>query len=206
MATKKTGTDRSSRTKAASKKAASKEVASKKAASKKAPPKRQPLTDAEMQEIVELLEELGIPAGVRPESETEYRRVMAYHEAGHAVVGHVLGRTLQLVSAMQHCAFDLVLNPSTPDVENSIKIGLAGPYAEARASTQGGSVGAGGDLPGAREEAKVIAGTRWKDRIVLLSADSESLVNEHWRRIEMVARRLLKSPEAVRKDELLTLV
>jgi ATP-dependent Zn protease len=135
---------------------------------------------------------LEIPSGRRPRSEHEYDRVRAFHEAGHAVVGTALGRKVANVGIQTHCEFEpLKREWESLDVENSAKIALAGPHAEARASQDGVCVGAGGDLPQAKDHAQELAGRAWKARLKQLSREAKRLVDERWTEIEAFARTLL---------------
>ena len=137
------------------------------------------------------------------DGERDCRRVFAFHEAGHAVIGHLLGRTLRAVSVTQHCEFEpLGKKWSNADLGNSIKIALAGPHAEVLASHEEVSVGAGGDIARAKEEAEELAGDSWKERLHELSAASQALVMEHWAEIERVANRLVKLAGVVSEKDL----
>jgi ATP-dependent Zn protease len=154
-----------------------------------------------------LQDELGLPQGTRPRSEDECRRVLAHHEAGHAVVGHVLGRKLHRVSVTQHCEFGpLAADWSDTDLENSIKIALAGPHAEVRASRERVSVGAGSDLPTAKAQAQELAGEAWKDRLEALSVDAQAFVMKNWKEIERVAGVLVQPARSLSARDLADLL
>jgi sulfite reductase alpha subunit-like flavoprotein len=91
-------------------------------------------------------------------------------------------------------------------LENSIKIALAGPHAEVRASRERVSVGAGSDLPTAKAQAQELAGEAWKDRLEALSVDAQAFVMKNWKEIERVAGVLVQPARSLSARDLADLL
>lgn len=127
----------------------------------------------------------------------------AYHEAGHAVIAIVLGRTVQRVSILPklqtlgRCEFQKGKPRPTEDwLEREILIALAGLAAEARYTGQYAWGGAVQDLQGAKRLATMRAGERNFERLLKrMLAKVEHMLDqpENWRAVQLIATELLKS-------------
>jgi hypothetical protein len=149
------------------------------------------IDDALAQELLSLQNSLGLPDGRPPEDEEQRRLAVAMHEAGHAVVGHVLGRRLRAVSISEHCEFESVEGPGKADREISIKIALAGLHAEVLLLDCGCSNGGGTDLLTARTLAKEIS-AEWEVALQRLSDETGALVLNERTSVRAVAEALAK--------------
>lgn len=168
----------------------------------KAPAKTHVLDETQTQELLSLQNALGLPDGRLPEDEGERRLAIAMHEAGHAVVGHVLGRRLRAVSVCEHCEFESVERPSAADREVSIKVALAGLHAEALLLDCGYSTGGGSDLLTARELAKELS-AEWEETLQDLSDATSALVLEQAASVRAVAAALAKPGAMLNRAALL---
>lgn len=127
----------------------------------------------------------------------------AYHEAGHAVIAIVLGRSVQRVSILPklqtlgRCEFQKGKPRPTEDwLEREILISLAGLAAEARHTGQYSWAGAEQDLQSVKRLAVMRAGERQYERLQKrLLAKVEHMLDqpENWRAIQLIAAELLKS-------------
>jgi len=136
-----------------------------------------------------------------PEPPTEFDRVTAYHEAGHAVVALYLDRPVHRVSVLPNqellgkCEFRKgVFRPSDDWLEIEILISLAGMAAEARLTGTYDRAAAGRDLAYARKLALQRATERQLDRYEKrMLAKTENLLAdaELWRAVELIAEQLV---------------
>ena len=127
----------------------------------------------------------------------------AYHEAGHAVIALVLGRSVQRVSILPklqtlgRCEFQKGrTRPSEDWLEREILISLAGLAAEARHTGQYAWDGAARDLQTVKQLATQRAGERHVERLQkrLLSKVEHMLEQpETWRAVQLIAAELLRS-------------
>ena len=127
----------------------------------------------------------------------------AYHEAGHAVIALVLGRSVQRVSVLPNldtlgrCEFQKGrTRPSEDWLEREILISLAGLAAEARHTGQYAWDGAARDLQTVKRLATQRAGERHVERLQkrLLSKVEHMLSQpENWKAVELIVAELLRS-------------
>ena len=126
----------------------------------------------------------------------------AYHEAGHAVIALLLGRSIQRLSilpkleSLGRCEFQKGRGISSSDwLERDILISLAGLAAEAKHSGEYSWDGAARDLQSVRRLAIQRAGERQAERLQKrLLAKVEHLLAqpENWRAVELIAAELLR--------------
>jgi hypothetical protein len=126
------------------------------------------------------------------------RRLVAYHEAGHAVIGRVVGIPVTEVSINpKTLSADgiTMTDPTRPPFkkfsEPDVIFTLAGPVAEER-FTGKASTGAGGDNEFVRYHSKWLPQAKRKTARGVLKARTEQLVDEHWPEITEVAHELLR--------------
>lgn len=127
----------------------------------------------------------------------------AYHEAGHAVIALVLGRSVQRVSirakeqTLGRCEFQKGRpRPSDDWLEREILISLAGLAAEARYSGHYAWGGAARDLQNVAMLARQRAGEKQAERLQKrLLAKVEHLLSQPatWRAVELIAQELIRS-------------
>lgn len=136
-----------------------------------------------------------------PDPPTEYDRVTAYHEAGHAVVALALGRSVHRVSVLPNqellgkCEFRKgVLRPSDDWLETEILISLGGLVAEARFTGYPDRFAAARDLTYVRKLALQRATERQLDRFERrMRSKVEYLLSDDglWRAVEAIAEELV---------------
>jgi ATP-dependent Zn protease len=145
-----------------------------------------------------------------PRSRASTLEEVAYHEAGHVVVGHRLGVELASVDILSdgqggngHTVFNVPrwFRPSaTMDerrrryAEAVVTTFLAGPIAEARVAGFHNLEGSGYDLDAvAREWLRLLEPPeRYEAQLDELTAEAEKLVDENWPAIERLAQALLE--------------
>ena len=145
-----------------------------------------------------------------PRSRASTLEEVAYHEAGHVVVGHLLGVELASVDILRdgeggngHTIFNVPpwFRPSaTLDerrrryAEAVVTTFLAGPIAEARVAGFHNLEGSGYDLDAvAREWLRLLEPPeRYEARLDELTVRAEALVDENWPAIERLAQALLE--------------
>lgn len=148
-----------------------------------------------------------------PRSRASTLEEVAYHEAGHVVVGHRLGVDLASADILPdgdggngHTVFNV--RPGfreEPDyIEAVVVTFLAGPVAEARVAGFDNAEGSGYDLEAvAREWLRLLVPpARHGERLAALRARAEELVAESWVQIEAVARALLERGRLNRAEAL----
>ena len=145
-----------------------------------------------------------------PRSRASTLEEVAYHEAGHVVVGHSLGVELASVDILRdgeggngHSVFNVPrwFRPSAPLDERRRRYAeavvitfLAGPIAEARIAGFSNLEGSGYDLDAvAREWLRLLEPPeRHEARLAGLSQQAQQLVDQNWPAIEKLARALLE--------------
>ena len=148
-----------------------------------------------------------------PRSRASTLEEVAYHEAGHVVVGHRLGIDLASADILPdgqggngHTVFNV--RPGFRDhpdyIESVVVTFLAGPVAEARVAGFRNPEGAGYDLDAiAREWLRLLAPRDQRAaRLRELTKRAEVLVTENWPQIETVAQALLRRQSLDREDAL----
>ena len=126
----------------------------------------------------------------------------AYHEAGHAVMALLLGRTVQRVSVLPRqtdlgrCEFQKRrFRPSEDWLEQEILIALGGIAAEAKQTGHYAWGGAARDQQYVRRLSIQRAGERQAERLERrLLAKAEHLLDKEgtWRAVELIATELLR--------------
>jgi hypothetical protein len=135
------------------------------------------------------------------------RREVAFHEAGHAVIGHVLKRGVQFVTIEPKGSVLGRVNRSSGhriDLLAEINVSMAGEIAEAKCS--GRTVDWRRD--GCRGDVRVIKSSMRGSRSLQdntnswasLEAKTQSLVRKHWPAIQAMAEQLLKHKTLLRSD------
>jgi ATP-dependent Zn protease len=145
-----------------------------------------------------------------PRSRASTLEEVAYHEAGHVVVGHRLGVELASVDILRdgeggngHTVFNVPswFRPSAHLDDRRRRYAgavvttfLAGPVAEAGVAGFHNLEGSGYDLDAvAREWLRLLEPPeRYESRLEELTARAEGLVGENWPAIEKVAKALLE--------------
>lgn len=148
-----------------------------------------------------------------PRSRASTLEEVAYHEAGHVVVGHRLGVDLASADILPdgqggngHTVFNV--RPGFRDqpdyIEAVVVTFLAGPVAEARVAGFENPEGSGYDLDAiAREWLRMLVPrSRYQSRLRELTTRAEALVGESWPQIEAVAQALLRRRSLARADAL----
>ncbi|MFO0935257.1 MAG: M50 family metallopeptidase [Gemmataceae bacterium] len=130
----------------------------------------------------------------------DYDISTCYHEAGHAVMALVMGRSIQKVSAVPNSlrlgAVEFKKGPAkgVDDwIEAEILIALAGPLAEAKFMGQFDVHGAGRDLRVVRKYAEDRVGPRQVDRYerrMLTKTDYLLNDDDTWAAVELIANEL----------------
>jgi hypothetical protein len=146
---------------------------------------------------IETKSEVAEEAAKRP----TLRSVAAFHEAGHAVAAHMLGREVKRVSIDDDGDGGLTRIKRLGRDERAILITLAGPYAQRRHAPR--SRWSSRNHTGFRGDTDFDVVTEWiHDRLgkgkvaekywAYVEAHAEQLVNQYWQRIESVARELIE--------------
>lgn len=135
------------------------------------------------------------------------RREVAFHEAGHAVIGHVLKRGVQFVTIEAEGLTLGRVNRSTghpADGLAEITLAMAGEIAEAKFSGRGVDWRCDSCRGDVRTIKSVLRSNphlandanAWAS----LEAKTQSLVRKHWRSIRAMAKQLLKQKTLLRSD------
>jgi Peptidase M50B-like len=136
---------------------------------------------------------------------TNERAIAAYHEAGHAVVGHMLGSEVRRVSIGADSGGLTRFKRPLGFGERAVLTTLAGPYAQKRyaprshwrSRNHAGHRSSGRDFDYVIDLIFDLYGTgKVADRYSRFTeARAEALVDQHWSRIEAVAKALLEHGE-----------
>ena len=148
-----------------------------------------------------------------PRSRSSTLEEVAYHEAGHVVIGHRLGVDLASADILPdgqggngHTVFNV--RPGFRDhpdyIEAVVVTFLAGPIAEARIAGFKNPEGSGYDLDAiAREWLRLLVPrAQYKARLAELTQQAERLVTESWPQIAAVAQALFRRRRLARDDAL----
>ncbi len=148
-----------------------------------------------------------------PRSRASTLEEVAYHEAGHVVVGHRLGVDLASADILPdghggngHTVFNVRpgFREQPAYIESVVVTFLAGPVAEARIAGFENPEGSGYDLDAiARDWLRLLAPPAERAaRRAELTRRAEQLVAENWTQIEAVAQALLRRRSLARDDAL----
>jgi hypothetical protein len=135
--------------------------------------------------------------------EKQRRQIAAHHEAGHAVIAHMLGCRVARVSVEEDSGATLIKWSGRGEqrIERQILVNLAGPFAQRRFAPRSGwrSRSHAGFASGYDFDNVVglIFRLHDNDKVAekyqaYMEARAEALVDQYWLRIESVARALLK--------------
>ena len=131
----------------------------------------------------------------------------AYHEAGHVLVGHVLGREIAFVSIRQHPGGNgmtlFVDRTDRAALRADATVRVAGPHAERRHRGEANPEGATHDLQGAVEDiakslrasGEAVTETAIYERLQSHINEAVRLVDEYWEVIESFVPMLLKEKQ-----------
>ena len=150
-----------------------------------------------------------------PRSRASTLEEVAYHEAGHVVVGHRLGIDLDSVDILPdgqggngHTVFNVApgVRERRDYIEAVVTTFLAGPAAEARVAGFENPEGSGYDLDAiAREWLRQLEpepGNGYRARRAELGRRADRLVTDSWPQIETLAQALLERRRLTRADAL----
>ena len=124
--------------------------------------------------------------------ESTYKET-AYHEAGHAVIGHWLGKTIRQMG-FDFVSFEREENPLPPEVE-ALGI-LAGPLAQIKFNpSSDADIGAWGDQRNLDKYLELMKETmepeEYEETASSLTVRCQDLLDDHWAEVEEVAEQLV---------------
>ena len=123
----------------------------------------------------------------------EHKKESAYHEAGHAVIGHWLGKTIKRAT-IRYVEWEREKNPLPPELEALVD--LAGPLAQIKYNpSSDADEGAWGDQMNLDKRLKLMKETmepeEYEATASALTVRCQGLLNDHWAEVERVAKFLL---------------
>ena len=118
----------------------------------------------------------------------------AYHEAGHAVIGHWLGKTISWVD-FDFVSFEREENPLPPELEALVD--LAGPLAQIKFNpSSDADIGAWGDQQNLDRRClelmkETMEPEEYEETASALTVRCQDLLDDHWAEVEAVAKQLV---------------
>ena len=124
-----------------------------------------------------------------------HEKEVAYHEAGHAVIGHWLGKTIKWAN-IGYVVWERGKNPLPPELEALVH--LAGPLAQIKYNPgSDADQSAGGDQMNLDKRLKLMKETmepeEYEATASALTVRCQGLLNDHWAEVEEVAELLIAS-------------